>query len=70
MIVLIDVAALRNWVQRMQASKPLAKALRALANALEACVRCTQFLNAATSIETITFTTFHSFVKFWIKLHE
>ena len=34
LIVLIDVSALRNWVQHTQASKPLAKALWALANAL------------------------------------
>ena len=33
--------------------KALAKAQRALANGLEACVRWTQFLNAETSINTI-----------------
>ena len=34
MIVSIDILALINSIQRTQASKPLAKALRALANAL------------------------------------
>ena len=34
MIVLIDIGGLRSSVKRTQASKPLAKALRALANAL------------------------------------
>ena len=49
--------------------KALAKARRALANGLEACVHLTLLLNPPISIKTIILTTFHSFVKYCSKLH-
>ena len=49
--------------------KALAKARRALANGLEACVQWTWSLNAPSTLKITSITTFHSFVKFCTKLH-
>ena len=57
-------------VHRFSLLKALAKARRALANGLEACVRLTLLLNPPISIMTIILTTFHSFVKYCSKLYK
>ena len=57
-------------VHRFSLLKALAKARRALANGLEACVRWMLFINATISIQTIILKILHYFVKFCITLHK